>query len=325
MKRSLGLAGWRFEGDLPPEKKYVALAAPHTSNWDGLMLVLLGQSIGLQFEWMIKDSWVKGPLGPAIRRLGAIGIDRSRSTNLVDQMIERFAQRDEFILAIPPEGTRSRAEYWKSGFYQCLWRSCAGGPRLPRLRPQVRRPRSCDHDDGRRARRHDEDPSLLRRAEADRVRSFELRSDSATRRGPRQEAVKPLRPDARRVADGLMVASAMRTAPRLRRRASGASPDRQRHATEDGGAGEDEPRRRVLPEEYDRGGGGEDGDEQLEDRGAGRREVPERRIPNAVAHTRRDRPRQGRQKNAARRGLEARHEHSEQEQRDEGQRSCEAR
>jgi 1-acyl-sn-glycerol-3-phosphate acyltransferase len=114
---SLRLAGWRYEGPVPAEKKYVALAVPHTSNWDALLLVLLSRSVGLQMEWMIKDSWTKGPLGPILARTGAIGIDRSHATNIVDQMIAQFARRDELVLGIPPEGTRSRAEYWKSGFY----------------------------------------------------------------------------------------------------------------------------------------------------------------------------------------------------------------
>lgn len=114
---SLHLAGWRFEGGVPAEKKYVCLAVPHTSNWDGLLLVAMLQSIGLDMQWMIKDAWVKGPLAPVMRRLGAVAINRDRSTNVVDQMIEQFRVRDQFVLGIPPEGTRSRAEHWKSGFY----------------------------------------------------------------------------------------------------------------------------------------------------------------------------------------------------------------
>jgi 1-acyl-sn-glycerol-3-phosphate acyltransferase len=114
---SLLLAGWQFEGEPPAEKKYVALAVPHTSNWDGLLLVTLLQSIGLDMQWMIKDSWVKSPLGPVLRRLGAVPINRARSTNVVEQMIAEFQRRDRFVLGIPPEGTRSRAEHWKSGFY----------------------------------------------------------------------------------------------------------------------------------------------------------------------------------------------------------------
>ena len=114
---SLRLAGWQYEGDVPPEKKYVALAVPHTTNWDGLLLVLLTRSIGLQMQWMLKDTWVKGPLRPVMLGVGAVPIDRSRSSNVVEQMIEQFRQRDQFVLGIPPEGTRGRAEHWKSGFY----------------------------------------------------------------------------------------------------------------------------------------------------------------------------------------------------------------
>jgi 1-acyl-sn-glycerol-3-phosphate acyltransferase len=114
---SLHLAGWEFEGSLPDEKKYVCLAVPHTSNWDGLILVAVLQSLGLEMAWMIKGSWVDGPLGPALRRLGAVAIDRSRKSNVVQQMIAEFQRREHFALGIPPEGTRARAEYWKSGFY----------------------------------------------------------------------------------------------------------------------------------------------------------------------------------------------------------------
>ncbi len=114
---SLHLVGWRFESDLPPEKKYVCLAVPHTSNWDGLLLVALLQSVGLDMQWMIKDAWLKGPLGPVMRRVGAVAINRDKATNVVDQMIEQFRKRDRFVLGIPPEGTRSRADHWKSGFY----------------------------------------------------------------------------------------------------------------------------------------------------------------------------------------------------------------
>lgn len=114
----MALLGWSFEGTIPVEKKLVLLALPHTSNWDGLLLVLLTQSVGLRVQWMVKDGWTKGPLGPLIRATGGVGVNRSRSTNMVDSMVEQFRTREELILAIPPEGTRSRAEHWKSGFYR---------------------------------------------------------------------------------------------------------------------------------------------------------------------------------------------------------------
>jgi 1-acyl-sn-glycerol-3-phosphate acyltransferase len=114
---SLAAVGWRFDGQPPPEDRYVCLAVPHTSNWDGLLLVAMAHSIGLDMRWMIKDTWFRGPMGPLLRRLGAIAIDRDRARNVVSQMVDEFSRRDRFILVIPPEGTRRRAEYWKSGFY----------------------------------------------------------------------------------------------------------------------------------------------------------------------------------------------------------------
>lgn len=114
---TLSLAGWRFEGALPTVPKYVALAVPHTSNWDGVLMLALTRSVGLDIEWMIKDDWLRGPMGPLLRRMGAIGIDRSRRHNVVQAMIDELGRRERLALVIPPEGTRSHVDCWKSGFY----------------------------------------------------------------------------------------------------------------------------------------------------------------------------------------------------------------
>ena len=114
----LRFSGWEFEGEVPPEKKYVCIAAPHTSNWDGALLVALTRSVGLSIRWMIKSEWLRGPSGAMLRRLGAIGIDRSASHNMVGQMIDELNRAERLILVIPPEATRKRADYWKSGFYR---------------------------------------------------------------------------------------------------------------------------------------------------------------------------------------------------------------
>src|SRR5688572_19814171 len=79
--------------------------------------MLLARSLDIEMSFMIKKDWLRGPMGTIMRRLGAVGIDRSRSTNVVDAMIAELRRRDRLWLVIPPEGTRSRAEYWKSGFY----------------------------------------------------------------------------------------------------------------------------------------------------------------------------------------------------------------
>jgi 1-acyl-sn-glycerol-3-phosphate acyltransferase len=111
------LTGWEFEGPLPEEKKYVLLAAPHTSNWDGLLLLSLARSVHLDMRWMIKREWLRGPMGIVLRRMGAIGIDRSGAHHVVDNMVEDFQRYERLVVVIPPEGTRKRADHWKSGFY----------------------------------------------------------------------------------------------------------------------------------------------------------------------------------------------------------------
>jgi 1-acyl-sn-glycerol-3-phosphate acyltransferase len=112
------LGGWRFVGDTPTPRKAVCLAVPHTANLDGVLLVLLAGSVGMPISWMIKDSWGKGPVGAVVRSVGGLPIDRSAPRGMVGQMVEAFAATDDLYLVIPPEGTRRRVDYWKSGFYR---------------------------------------------------------------------------------------------------------------------------------------------------------------------------------------------------------------
>ena len=109
--------GWKVYGEKPSEPKYVYLAFPHSSNWDGVLLLLFMLAIPLDLKWMGKSSLMKPPLGWLLKSLGGVGIDRSKSNNVVDQMAARFAESEAFALGIPPEGTRSFRDYWKSGFY----------------------------------------------------------------------------------------------------------------------------------------------------------------------------------------------------------------
>ena len=124
--RSLKLAGWEIETPVPDVARCVVLAAPHTSNWDGVLLLALAPLIPHPLAWMIKDDWLRGPMGPVMRRLGAVGIDRSKHTNVVQAMVDELERRDRLWVVIPPEGTRKRAETWKSGFYHI-----ARGARVP--------------------------------------------------------------------------------------------------------------------------------------------------------------------------------------------------
>lgn len=113
----LALAGWKVRGDWPGLDKAVLVAAPHTSNWDGLNMLATAGYYRVKLAWMGKRSLTQGPFGWVLKAMGCVPIDRSQSNDVVKQMREAFAARERLILAIPPEGTRSLAREWKSGFY----------------------------------------------------------------------------------------------------------------------------------------------------------------------------------------------------------------
>ncbi|PRQ03399.1 Acyltransferase [Enhygromyxa salina] len=122
----LRLGGWTIGGAPPKLNKYVIIAAPHTTWWDGFWMLAFAWWWGIDLAWMGKASLVNGPLGWIPRRFGVIPVDRSAPQGLVAQIVGQFASRESLLLAIPPEGTRSKRDYWKSGFYQI-----ARGSELP--------------------------------------------------------------------------------------------------------------------------------------------------------------------------------------------------
>jgi 1-acyl-sn-glycerol-3-phosphate acyltransferase len=109
--------GWRLEGPLPAEPKFVLIAAPHTSNWDLVLMLLCSLSYGMWPSWVGKHTLFRAPLGWLLRLLGGIPIDRRSRGNRVEQLAALFATRGRLVLAIPPEGSRSSHTHWRSGFY----------------------------------------------------------------------------------------------------------------------------------------------------------------------------------------------------------------
>lgn len=113
---AIDLAGWRIVGELPNLPKIILIGAPHSSYWDGVWGLLMKSAMGLDLGVMIKREVLNGPFGPIVRRLGMIPIDRGAATDVVGQMIERFAIHEKMWLGIAPEGTRKPVKQWKSGF-----------------------------------------------------------------------------------------------------------------------------------------------------------------------------------------------------------------
>ena len=102
----------------PAGHKSVLIAAPHTSNWDLPYTLMVAFALRLQIYWMGKSSIFSFPFGPIMRWLGGIAVNRSQASNLVDSCAQELVKAEGAVhLVVPPEGTRSKTRYWKTGFY----------------------------------------------------------------------------------------------------------------------------------------------------------------------------------------------------------------
>lgn len=112
------ILGWKIVGNFHPKiKKYVLIGAPHTS-WKDFYIALLSRSIEkANINLIAKKSLFKFPFGFFLRAMGALPVDRSKSNNLVEAIVNLYNSNETFRLAISPEGTRKRVESWKTGFY----------------------------------------------------------------------------------------------------------------------------------------------------------------------------------------------------------------
>lgn len=112
----LGLFGWKAVGSLPGPK-CVLIGAPHTSNWDFPLALLCLGALGIEGHWIAKHTIFRPPLGWLMRRLGGIPLNRETTKDLVPRVVEAFNARESLVILLAPEGTRSRTEGWRTGFY----------------------------------------------------------------------------------------------------------------------------------------------------------------------------------------------------------------
>jgi 1-acyl-sn-glycerol-3-phosphate acyltransferase len=114
----LKLAGWKIEGDWPRDiPKMVLIAAPHTSNWDGINMLAAAGYYRIPLRWMGKKELTTGPFGGIVKWLGCVPVDRKGGGDLVRQMQAAFGASARMVLAVAPEATRAATREWKSGFY----------------------------------------------------------------------------------------------------------------------------------------------------------------------------------------------------------------
>jgi len=113
----LFLMGWQAQGKAPNIRKYVLIAAPHTSNWDFVFFLLVVFKLRLPVYWMGKRSMFRWPFKGLLKRFGGIPVDRSEKKNMVATMAGAFENSENLIITIAPSGTRASGGSWKTGFY----------------------------------------------------------------------------------------------------------------------------------------------------------------------------------------------------------------
>ena len=113
----LKLCGWKVVNVAPATCSYLIIAAPHTSNWDFPLGIAIAFHLRLKVYFIAKHTLFNGFAGPIMRWLGGVPLNRGASTNFVDASVEIYANSENLIFAIAPEGTRSSVGRWKTGFY----------------------------------------------------------------------------------------------------------------------------------------------------------------------------------------------------------------
>lgn len=121
----LRLAGWSVRGTFPHHlKKCIVLVGPHTSSWDFILGLALRSHLRLQHaKYLGKAELFKWPFGAFFRKMGGIPVYRSEKNNMVDQVVDRMNQQENFLLVLSPEGTRKKVDRLRTGFYHIAQRT----------------------------------------------------------------------------------------------------------------------------------------------------------------------------------------------------------
>lgn len=118
---ALRLSRWKTVGTVP--QRGVLVGAPHTSNWDWVLTMLLAWDNSIQIKLLVKQEFFVGPLAPILRATGAVALDRANPGGTIRDLLAEAEGDEPFVLGLAAEGTRGRGEYWKSGFYRIAQQS----------------------------------------------------------------------------------------------------------------------------------------------------------------------------------------------------------
>lgn len=109
---------WTLQTEPAPTRPTVLVGAPHTSNWDFVLMLAIAWRLGIDVRWMGKKTLFAGWRGPIMRALGGIPVDRGDPGRVVGDVVAQVRAGAVFGLVITPDGTRKGHSHWKSGFYR---------------------------------------------------------------------------------------------------------------------------------------------------------------------------------------------------------------
>jgi len=109
---------WTLVSEPAPDRPTVLIGAPHTSNWDFVLMLAIAGRLEVDVRWLGKKSLFAGWRRPIMNALGGIPVDRADPGGVVSDVVERVRAGEVFGLVVTPDGTRSGHTHWKSGFYR---------------------------------------------------------------------------------------------------------------------------------------------------------------------------------------------------------------
>ena len=109
---------WELKTQPGPDRPTVLIGAPHTSNWDFVLMLGIAWHLGIDVRWLGKASLFAGWRAPMMRALGGVPVDRATPARVVEHMVQQVHAGEVFGLVITPDGTRGGHDHWKSGFYR---------------------------------------------------------------------------------------------------------------------------------------------------------------------------------------------------------------
>lgn len=148
------VSGWKLVKETEPQSgPRILIGAPHTSNFDFILMLCIAWEARLKVRWLGKKELFRGIAGPIMRGLGGIAVDRKNAAGVVDEVIRRATEDDDFLLVVTPEGTRS-GKGWRSGFYRIAWGAnmpvtlgfADGSTKSSGLGPTIRLTGDVEHD-----------------------------------------------------------------------------------------------------------------------------------------------------------------------------------